>query len=67
MSIAFAHLPSVSAGDKGSWGIGAGSFAGKTALAVGISYRVQTNGVIKAGVSSSGGETSFGVGFGKGF
>ncbi len=67
MAIAFAHLPSVPAGDQGSWGIGAGSFAGKSALAVGISYRVQKNGLIKAGVSSSGGETSFGIGFGKGF
>ena len=62
-----AQSPSVSAGDRGSWGISAGTFAGKTALAVGMSFRVQKTGVIKMGISSSGDENSIGLGFGKGF
>ena len=67
MAIAFAHLPSVATGDRGSWGIGAGQFDGESAIALGMSLRVQERGQIKFGVSSSGGETSVGIGFGMGF
>ena len=67
MAIAFAHLPQVADGDRGSWGIGAGQFDGQSAIALGMSLRVQEKGQIKFGVSSSGGETSVGIGFGMGF
>ena len=64
MSVALAHLPTIKGG---GWGIAAGTFDSETAIAVGAHFEVQRNAFIKIGGASSGGETSFGVGFGKGW
>ncbi|WP_424946899.1 YadA-like family protein [Candidatus Spongiihabitans sp.] len=64
MSVALAHLPTIKGG---GWGIAAGTFDSETAIAVGAHFEVQQNAFIKIGGASSGGETSFGVGFGKGW
>ncbi|WP_424947746.1 YadA C-terminal domain-containing protein [Candidatus Spongiihabitans sp.] len=64
MSVALAHLPTIKGG---GWGIAVGSFDSETAVAVGAHFDVQQNAFIKVGAASSGGETSFGIGFGKGF
>ena len=64
MSVALAHLPTIKGG---GWGIAAGTFDSETAIAVGAHFGVQQNAFIKVGAASSGGETSFGIGYGKGF
>ncbi|WP_423908385.1 beta strand repeat-containing protein [Candidatus Spongiihabitans sp.] len=64
MSVALAHLPTIKGG---GWGIAAGTFDSETAIAVGAHFSVQQNAFIKVGAASSGGETSFGIGYGKGF
>ncbi len=64
MSVALAHLPTIKGG---GWGIAAGTFDSETAVAVGAHFNVQQNAFIKIGAASSGGETSFGIGYGKGF
>ncbi len=66
MAVALAHLPLVN-GEKGGWGIAAGSFDGESAVAIGVNFSVSDNASFKIGTASSGGETSFGIGFGMGF
>ncbi len=66
MAMAMSNLPTVK-GDNGGWGIAGGSFDGESALAVGANFNVGNQGVAKISISSSSGETSFGLGYGMGF
>ena len=66
---AMANIPGVDTNKDASVGVGMGNFMGRSALAFGGSYRISSNGVLKAslatGLSSGGSKTN--VGFGAGW
>lgn len=62
---AMANIPQVDQGDTYGFGVGVGSFMGKSALAAGMSYRFTKNGIIKGSISSAFSKSNtdtFGVG-----
>ena len=52
---AMTNIPQVPMGQKGTFGFGAASFMGKSAIAMGTSYRFSENGILKASASVNNG------------
>ncbi len=65
---AMANIPGLDTGKDASFGMGIGNFMGKTALAMGGSYRLSANGVLKASLAANtAGNTKPAVGVGVGW